>query len=89
MYELLAIAGGVVVGMGWRLGAGRASGAALGALGVMAAVTAFVLSGEAELSVGFLAWDLLQVLLAAVVTRALVRRTVLARHREPHGERPV
>jgi hypothetical protein len=88
MYELIAIAGGVVVGVGWGLGAGRASGAALGALGVTAAVTAFVLSGEVELSIGFLAWDLLQVLLAAVVTRALVRRTVQVGHQEPHGERP-
>jgi hypothetical protein len=88
MYELLAIAGGVVVGVGWGLGVGRAWGAAAGALGVTAAVTAFVLSGEAKLSIAFLAWDLLQVLLAAVVTRALVRRTVQVRHREPHGERP-
>jgi hypothetical protein len=61
---------------------------ALGALGVTAAVTAFVLSGEAELSIGFLAWDLLQVLLAAVVTRALVRRGVRVGRQEPHGERP-
>lgn len=88
MYELLAIAGGVVLGIGWGLGAGRASGAVLGGLGVTAAVTAFVLSGEAELSIGFLAWDLLQVLLAAVVTRALVRRTVQGGRQEPHGERP-
>jgi hypothetical protein len=88
MYELIAIAGGVVVGVGWGLGAGRASGAALGALGVTAAVTAFVISGEVELSIGFLAWDLLQVFLAAVVTRALVRRLVQAGHQEPHGERP-
>jgi hypothetical protein len=76
MYELLAIAGGVVVGVGWGLGARRAWRAALGVLGVTAAVTAFALSGEAELSIGFLAWDLLQVLVAAVLTRALVRRTV-------------
>jgi hypothetical protein len=88
MYELIAIAGGVVVGVGWGLGAGRMSGAALAALGVAAAVTAFVLSGEAELSIGFLAWDLLQVFLAAVITRALVRRAVRVGHREPHGERP-
>ena len=88
MYELLAIAGGVVLGIGWGLGAGTASRAALGALGVTAAVTAFLLSGEAELSIGFLAWDLLQVLLAAVVTRALVRRTVQRGRQEPHGERP-
>jgi hypothetical protein len=88
MYELIAIAGGVVVGVGLGLGAGRASGAALGALGVAAAVTAFVLSGEAELSIGFLAWDLLQVFLAAVITRALVRRMVPAGRREPQGERP-
>jgi hypothetical protein len=88
MYELLAIAGGVVVGVGWGLGAGRASGAAIGALGMTAAVTAFVLSGEVELSIGFLALDLLQVLLAAVVTRALVRRTLQVGHQEPHGERP-
>ena len=88
MYELIAIAGGVVVGVGWGLGAGRASGAAIGALGVMAAVTAFVLSGEVELGIGFLAWDLLQVLLAAVVTRALVRRMVQVRRQQPHGERP-
>jgi hypothetical protein len=88
MYELIAIAGGVIVGVGWGLGAGRASGAALAALGVTAAVTAFVLSGEAELSIGFLAWDLLQVFLAAVVTRVLVRRAVPVRRREPHGERP-
>jgi hypothetical protein len=88
MYELLAIAGGVVVGVGWGLGAGRASGAAIGALGVTAAVTAFVLSGEVELSIGFLAWDLLQVLLAAVVTRALLRRAVQVGHQEAHGERP-
>jgi hypothetical protein len=88
MHELLAIAGGVVLGIGWGLGVGRASGVALGALGVTAAVTAFVLSGEAELSIGFLAWDLLQVLLAAVVTRALVRRTVHGGRQEPHGERP-
>jgi hypothetical protein len=88
MYELLAIAGGVIVGVGWARGAGRASGAALCALGVTAAVTAFLLSGEAELSIGFLAWDLLQVLLAAVVTRALLRRTALSGHHEPHGERP-
>jgi hypothetical protein len=88
MYELLAIAGGVVVGVGWGLGVSRASGAAAGALGVTAAVTAFVLSGEVELTIAFLAWDLLQVLLAAVITRALVRRMVQVRHREPHGERP-
>ena len=88
MYELLAIAGGVVVGVGWARGAGRASGAALCALGVAAAVAAFVLSGEAELSIGFLAWDLLQVLLAAVVTRALLRRAAQSGHHEPHGERP-
>jgi hypothetical protein len=74
MYELLAIAGGVLVGIGWGLGAGRAATAALAGLGVAAAVSAFVLSGEAELSVGFLAWDLLQLVLAAVLTRALVRR---------------
>jgi len=55
---------------------------------VTAAVTAFVLSGEAELSIGFLAWDLLQVLLAAVVTRALVRRGVQVGRQEPLGERP-
>ena len=88
MYELLAIGGGVLVGVGWGLGAGRAARAALGALGVAAAVAAFVLSGEAELSVGFLAWDLVQLLLAAVLTRALVRRLAAARHGEPHGERP-
>lgn len=88
MYELLAIAGGVVVGAGWALGPDRASGAALGALGVTTAVTAFLLSGEAELSIGFLAWDLLQVLLAAVVTRALLRRRVQAGRQEPRGERP-
>jgi hypothetical protein len=66
----------------------QASGAAVGALGVTAAVTAFVLSGEVELSIAFLAWDLLQVLLVAVVTRALVRRAAHVRHQEPHGERP-
>jgi hypothetical protein len=88
MYELIAIAGGVVVGVGWGLGAGRVSGAALAALGVTAAVTAFVLSGEVELSIGFLAWDLLQVFLAAVVTRVLVRRLVPAGRQEPQGERP-
>ena len=88
MYELLAIAGGVLVGVGWGLGAGRAARAALCALGVAAAVSAFVLSGEAELSVGFLAWDLLQLLLAAVLTRALVRRVAQVRRRESHGERP-
>lgn len=69
------------------VGAGRARGA-LCALGVTAAVTAFVLSGEVELSIGFLAWDLLQVLLAAVVTRALLGRRVQVGHRERHGERP-
>ena len=88
MYELLAIAGGVLVGMGWGLGAGRATRAALAGLGVAAAVSAFVLSGEAELSVGFLAWDLLQLLMAAVLTRALVRRLAQVRRRESHGERP-
>ena len=74
MYELLAIAGGVLVGVGWGLGARWAARAALAGLGVAAAVSAFVLSGEADLSVGFLAWDLLQLVLAAVLTRALVRR---------------
>jgi uncharacterized membrane protein (DUF441 family) len=74
--------------VGWGLGVSRASGAALGTLGLTAAVTAFVLSGEVELSVAFLAWDLLQVLLAAVVTRALVRRTVQVRQQEPYGNRP-
>lgn len=88
MYELLAIAGGAVVGVGWVLGVSRVSGAVLVALGVTAAVTAFVLSREVELSIAFLAWDLLQVLLAAVVTRALVRRAVYVRHKEPYGERP-
>jgi hypothetical protein len=88
MYELLAIAGGVLVGVGWGLGAGRATRAALGGLGVAAAVSAFVLSGEAELSVGFLAWDLLQLLLAAVLTRALVRRLAHVRGQDSHGERP-
>lgn len=44
--------------------------------GVLTAVSAFVLSGEAELSAAFLAWDLLQVLLAAVATRVLVGRLV-------------
>jgi hypothetical protein len=88
MYELLAIAGGVLVGVGSGLGAGRAARAALAGLGVAAAVSAFVLSGEAELSVGFLAWDLLQLLLAAVLTRALVRRQAQGRRRESHGERP-
>jgi hypothetical protein len=88
MYELLAIAGGVLVGVGWGLGAGRATKAALCGLGVAAAVSAFLLSGEAELSVGFLAWDLLQLLVAAVLTRALVRRWAEIRRRESHGERP-
>lgn len=78
MYELLAIAGGVLVGVGWGLGAGRAARVALAGLGVAAAVSAFVLSGEAELSVGFLAWDLLQLVVAAVLTRALVRRLAQA-----------
>jgi hypothetical protein len=88
MYELLAVAGGVLVGAGWGLGAGRATRAALCGLGVAAAVSAFVLSGEAELSVGFLAWDLLQLILAAVLTRVLVRRLAQGRRRESHGERP-
>lgn len=57
--------------------------------GVLTAVSAFVLSGEAELSAAFLAWDLLQVLLAAVATRVLVGRLVQVRHRETDGERPV
>jgi hypothetical protein len=88
MYELLAIAGGVLVGLGFGLGAGRPTRAALGGPGVAAAVSAFVLSGEAELSFGFLAWDLLQLLLAAMLTRALVRRLAQVRRRESHGERP-
>ena len=77
----------MLVGLGWGLGAGRAR-AALAGLGVAAAVSAFLLSGEAELSVGFLAWDLLQLLLAAVLTRVLVRRLAHVRGRESHGERP-
>ncbi len=89
MYELLAIGGGVVIGVGWALGSSRAPGPALVALGVLAAVSAFVLSGEAELSAAFLGWDLLQVLLAAVATRVLVRRLVQVRHRGSDGERPV
>ena len=89
MYELVAIGGGVVMGVGWALGSSRAPGQALGVLGVLAAVSAFVLSGEAELSVAFLAWDLLQVLLAAVATRVLVRRLVQVRHQGADGERPV
>jgi hypothetical protein len=84
MYELLAIAGGVVVGLGWGLGTGSARGA-LGALGITAAVAAFVLSGEVELSIGFLAWDLLQVLLAAVVTSALLRRWARELRAIPRG----
>ena len=56
---------------------------------VLAAVSAFVLSGEAELSAGFLAWDLLQVLLAAVATRVLVGRLVQVRRRETGGDWPV
>jgi hypothetical protein len=88
MYELLAIAGGVLVGLGFGLGAGRATRASLGGLGVAAAVSAFVLSGEVERSVGFLAWDLLQLLLAAILTLALVRRLARVRRRQSHGERP-
>jgi hypothetical protein len=88
MYELLAIAGGVLFGVGFGLGAGRAARAALAGLGVAAAVSAFLLGGEAELSVGFLAWDLLQLLGAAVLTRALVRRLAQGRRPESHGERP-
>jgi hypothetical protein len=88
MYELLAIAGGVLVGVGLGVGAGRAARAALCGLGVAAAVSAFLLSGEAELSVGFLAWDLLQLLVAAVLTRALVRRLAEVLGRDSQGERP-
>ena len=89
MYELIAIGGGVLMGVGWALGSSRAPGPALVALGVVAAVSAFVLSGEAELNVAFLAWDLLQVLLAAVATRVLVRRLVQVQHRGADGERTV
>jgi hypothetical protein len=77
MYELLSLGAGVMVGIGWAISSSTRQGALpLVGLGVAAPVAAFVLSGEAEVSVAFLGWDLLQVLLAAVAARILARRMI-------------
>ena len=79
MYELLAISVGVLVGVG--LAYSRSTGAvvALGLAGAAGAFGAFALSGEIEFGAEFLAWDLAQVVVAAVLTRFLVRRLILRR----------
>jgi Na+/H+ antiporter NhaC len=79
VYEVLAIGVGVLVGSGMALTRSPAKTALLAVLGVAGAVGVFAASGEIEISLEFLAWDLFQVAAAAFLTRLLVRRLVESR----------
>ena len=81
MYELLAIAVGAGVGGGLALVDSLRASLLLVAAGAAGAIAAFTLSGEAELTPAFLAWDAAQVVLAAVLVRLAVLRLVRVRRR--------
>ena len=74
MYELIAIAGGVVAGVGVAYARSTAVAALWAVVGVGAALTASVASGEIKLSAGFLLWDLGQVAIAGALSYVLARQ---------------
>jgi hypothetical protein len=74
MYEVLAIALGVGIGLAFRAmrPAGRAV-AVIIPIGIAAGAAVSAISGELEVSVGFLLFDTLQASAVAVVTYVVAR----------------
>lgn len=84
MHEVFPVVAGIVVGLlAMRLPAGRPRGIAVAALSVVFGVLASAISGELELSAGFILIDIPQVLVTAALTATLVtawqRRAVRVR----------
>ena len=72
MQEIFPVVCGALIGAGaQRLLSGRLRWVAMVALSIVAGVAASTISGELELSWGFVPIDLLQALIAAVVTAGL------------------
>ncbi|MDQ3935544.1 MAG: hypothetical protein M3340_13030 [Actinomycetota bacterium] len=83
MYELIAIAGGVVAGVGFASARSTVAAALWVIAGIGAALTAFIVSGEVKLSAGFLLWDLAQVAVAGALSYVVARRLVPGRRANP------
>ena len=80
MYEALAVALGVAIGLAFRdMRPAAAAVAVIVPLGIAAGAAVSAMAGELEVSVGFLAFDTLQASGAAVLAYVLAR----ARRRAP------